>query len=158
MNQRQRRPEIMSVYTGNLTGIAPGARKRNRSGEKKRILLFLICYFVPFLIATFCAFTYWVKQRAGIEEMNRSCVRLQADIHLLDREILNQKVERERLGSWKHIGRMIQKMKLPLVSANPYQVSNLNAPASTTAIQAVARRAGTGAVRDPVKTSNRKVR
>jgi hypothetical protein len=86
-----------------------------------------LAIFKLFLFA--CAVFFIINLRISINEntenLNRKANKIKRQIHLMDREIENLKIQKEKLTRWPHIKRKIRSFRLALRMPEPAQVKRL---------------------------------
>jgi cell division protein FtsL len=119
----------MNLHVRNLKKESKSPRNNKKNSERAS-LPFAI--FKVFLLA--CIVFFIINLRISINEktenLNRKANKIKQQIHLMDREIENLKIQRERLSRWPHIKKKIRSFRLALRSPEPTQIKELALVAS----------------------------
>lgn len=101
------------------------SKRNSKKGSSGTSLPFAI--FKVFMLA--CAVFFIINLRISINEktenLNRKANKIRSQIHLMDLEIENLKIQREKLKRWSHIKSKIRSFRLALRSPNPAQIKRL---------------------------------
>jgi hypothetical protein len=99
--------------------------KKGASGLKLWVKLLAVFYLV-LLMAAFAGITnYRISLNQGIANSDKEAERISRQLTLLDREIENLKLKKEKLSSWPQVRERINKFKLALRMPEHYQVQHL---------------------------------
>lgn len=111
----------MKLQTHNVP--LPRQNRRQKRDQKSWAVKFYILLYMLVTVTVACGVAnYRIDLNRKINELYRSSQRTQREIHDLERDIQELKVEKQRLCSWENVSSRIAHYKLPFRASSTQQV------------------------------------
>lgn len=112
----------MKIHTRNLKG---GSQKKRKTNSGRGNLISVLLPLVIIFVTVFAAVNFRISLNQKTDNLNKNITKVKRDMRRLKREVINLKIQQEKLSSWEHIKERIIHFALALRQPDYGQVREL---------------------------------